>query len=37
MNAGLDPKAKKERPDWEKGAAHAKALGHRSDAALQER
>ena len=37
MNAELDPKAKKERPDLETGAAHAKALGHRSGAALQER
>ena len=35
MNAELDPKAKKERPDLEKGAAHAKALGHESGAALQ--
>ena len=36
LTAELDPKAKKERPDLEKGAAHAKALGHRSGAALQE-
>jgi len=37
LNAKLDPKAKKGRPDWEKGAAHEQALGHRSGAALQER
>ena len=37
MNAELDPKAKKGRPDWEKGAAHAKALGRRRGAARQER
>ena len=36
MNAELDPKAKRGRPDWEKGVAHAKALGHGSGAALQE-
>ena len=36
MNAELDPKAKKKRPDLGKGAAHEKALGHGSDAALQE-
>ena len=36
MNAELDPKAKKGRPDWEKGAAHAKTLGPRSSGALQE-
>ena len=37
MNAELDPKAKKGRSDLEKGAAHAKALGHSSGAAMQER
>ena len=36
MNAELDPKAKKGRLNLEKGAAHAKALGHRRGAALQE-
>ena len=36
MNAELDPKAKKGRPDLEKGAAPAKALRHGSGAALQE-
>ena len=36
MNAGLDPKANKKRPDLDKGAAHEKALGHESGAALQE-
>ena len=36
MNAGLDPKANRERPDLKKGAAHEKALGHESGAALQE-
>ena len=36
MNAELDPKAKKERPALERGAAHEKALGHESGAALQE-
>ncbi len=35
LNAGLDPKAKRERPDLDKGAAHEKALGHESGAALQ--
>ena len=35
MSAELDPKAKRERPDLEKGAAHEKALGHESGAALQ--
>ena len=34
--AELDPKAKRERPDLDKGAAHEKALGHESGAALQE-
>ena len=37
MNAELDPKAKKWRADLEKGAAHAKALGDRSGAALEDR
>jgi hypothetical protein len=36
LNAELDPKAKRERPDLKTGAAHAKALSHRSGAALQE-
>ena len=36
MNAGLDPKAKKKRPDLDQGAAHEKALGHESGAALHE-
>ena len=36
LNAGLDPKAKRKRPDLDKGAAHQKALGHESGAALQE-
>ena len=36
MNAELDPKAKKGRPDVKTGAAHVKALGHRSGAMLQE-
>ena len=36
LTAELDPKAKRERPDLDKGAAHEKALGHGSDAALQE-
>ena len=35
MTAELDPKARKGRPGFEKGAAHAKALGNRSGAALQ--
>ena len=35
MNAELDPKAKKGRPDLEKGVAHEKALGHRRGAVLQ--
>ena len=36
LTAGLDPKAKRERPDLDQGAAHEKALGHESGAALQE-
>ena len=36
LNAGLDPKANKKRPDLGQGAAHEKALGHESGAALQE-
>ncbi len=36
LTAELDPKAKRERPDLDKGAAHEKALGHESGAALQE-
>ena len=36
LSAGLDPKAKRERPDLNKGAAHEKALGHESGVALQE-
>ena len=36
LNAGLDPKANRERPDLKTGAAHEKALGHGSGAALQE-
>ena len=36
MNAELDPKANRERLDLSKGAAHEKALGHESGAALQE-
>jgi len=32
----LDPKAKRKRPDLDKGAAHQKALGHENGAALQE-
>ena len=36
MSAKLDPKAKRKRPDRDKGAAHEKALGHESGAALQE-
>jgi hypothetical protein len=35
LNAGLDPKAKRERPDLKKGAAHEKALRHGSGVALQ--
>ena len=37
MSAKLDPKAKRERPALKTGAAHEKALGHESGAALQER
>ena len=36
LTAELDPKAKRKRPDLDKGAAHEKALGHGSGAALQE-
>ena len=36
LTAELDPKAKRRRPDLDKGAAHQKALGHESGAALQE-
>ena len=36
LTAKLDPKAKRERPDLDQGAAHEKALGHESGAALQE-
>ena len=36
LTAELDPKAKREHPDLDKGAAHQKALGHESGAALQE-
>ena len=36
LGAELDPKAKRERPDLDKGAALEKALGHESGAALQE-
>jgi len=36
LTAELDPKAKRERPDLKKGAAHQKALGHGSGAALRE-
>ena len=35
LTAKLDPKAKRERPDLDKGAAQEKALGHESGAALQ--
>ena len=35
-SAELDPKAKRERPALDKGAAHEKALDHGSGAALQE-
>ena len=34
LTAKLDPKAKRVRPDLDKGAAHEKALGHGSGAAL---
>ena len=36
LSAELDPKAKSERPDLNKGPAQEKALGHESGAALQE-
>ena len=36
LTAELDPKAKRERPDLDKGAAHKKALGDESGAELQE-
>ena len=36
LTAELDPKAKRKRPDWDKGAAHEKALGHESGAVLRE-
>ena len=36
LTAELDPKAKRKRPDLDKCAAHEKALGHGSGAALQE-
>ncbi len=36
LTAELDPKAKRERPALDKGAAQEKALGHGSGAALQE-
>ena len=36
LSAKLDPKVKRERPALDKGAAHEKALGHESGAALQE-
>ena len=36
LTAELDPKAKRERPALDKGAAHEKALGHESGAALEE-
>ena len=36
LSAKLDPKAKRGRPDLDQGAAHEKALGHDSGAALQE-
>ena len=36
LSAELDPKAKRERTDSDQGAAHEKALGHESGAALQE-
>ena len=35
MNAELDPKAKRERPDLETGAAHEQALRHGNGAELQ--
>ena len=36
LTAELDPKAKRGRPDLDKGAAHEKALGQGSGAALQD-
>ena len=36
LSAELDPKAKRGRPDLDKGAAHEKPLVHESGAALQE-
>ena len=36
LTAELDPKAKRGRPDLDKGAAHEKALGHETGAVLQE-
>ena len=36
LTAELAPKAKRGRPALKKGAAHEKALGHESGAALQE-
>ena len=36
LTAELDPKAKRERPALKTCAAHEKALGHRSGAALQD-
>ena len=36
LTAELDPKAKRGRPDLDKGAAQEKPLGHESGAALQE-
>ncbi len=36
LTAEVDPKAKRKRPDMDKGAAHETALGHESGAALQE-
>ena len=36
LTAELDPKAERRRPDLDKGAAHEKALGQGSGAALQE-
>ena len=35
LTAELDPRAKRARPDLEKGAAHEKALGHRSGATVK--
>ena len=36
LTAELDPKAKRERPALDKGAAQEKPLGHESGAALRE-